>query len=248
MDTLISEIHDKSEQECIVLIDAIVKCKGHSRKMQMTMIQHCSAIIKDEMRETSQHLSALHRNYVQSGHNLKRYLNNKCPMVLYFLEELAERKYNAVTDSRLIIALEHLYGLVAYNFIGPMCFAKHVVINKISSSKRVSDILSSAGPYASYQSVLRFVDTVCQYPLCFPNKEDGDIICAFDNAQRIIKLHKILTSGDFTKLCKVVTANMAFIPDSNSHLQLQSDLSPRNWLKLVPDRMMELLNYKRYKI
>lgn len=236
----LAKLTDKQFHEA--LVDVLNCVDTHHPNEVRTVVNFVATRIKEEIRQHKLELSTLYQHYLVHGDNYHQYARRINPVLYQFLNCLRSA---TVKEDNVLMTMEHIYGIAVYNFIGPLSFAKHLILYQISNSKRVCQILCPAGPYASYTTLHRFVDHYTREKLKFPSAEEGDYIQVIDNAQRVIKLHRVLPNENISPLSQVVTANIALLSEDKSHILQEKRLAPSLWMKFVPENMSEKLNLLR---
>lgn len=235
-----------SAHDMTSLMSAMVKkAKNGDKLCRHLLVKSAGDVIKEEISNTHHQILSLYRTYFVPAERYIQLLRHFCPGALEFLDSIIATDSVKVTYDKVLIALEHLYGVSKDRFIGPLCFSKHVVMNAITGSKRLAQVLNASGPYASYSSVHRFVKEITSQKLTYPHLDKGDFITVADNAQYVGRWWNINNPENQNKLSQVVTATALLIPDEKSKLQELESLSPAKWLQLVPVDMLQKLSLRR---
>lgn len=246
MGTFEDQLHKMSTTDVHAVMKAALSlAQGGNLLWRDALLDCASTIVKDELNNSHREITALYRTYFVPADTYFQIVQQCCPGVVRFLNGVTKRPSRNITDDQLLITLEHLYGIANDNFIGPLCFAKHIVLYAITGSKRLGQVLNAAGPYASYCSVLRFIQEITQQKLLYPALCKGDIIAVIDNAQYVGRWWDVAQPQDQKKLSTVMTATILLIPNGNSRLQEQESLSPSKWLQLAPENMVAKLLMRR---
>ena len=123
------------------------------------------------------------------------------------------------------LALEHLYSLQGFNFVGPCSFMTNISLLALSNSKLTVNMFGKAllgGPYATLKAWSR---DLTSEPKEFP---PGECMVAIDNDQIVQRRWKVKV-GQKSRVSVVTSVCQAEV-DTEGSLQKRSNLAPRYFL------------------
>ena len=127
-------------------------------------------------------------------------------------------------NSDICLAAETVIELVSPSIL-PYHFREFVLLYTLTKSRLAVLMLSSSGPFGSYQSVKSWLHDIAK-DNDGPALE-GDVLAVFDNNQ-IMQRRWQITQNNVVK-SSVITMLMFFHMDKNGLLQKREDLKPINW-------------------
>ncbi|XP_061166699.1 uncharacterized protein LOC133175604 [Saccostrea echinata] len=144
--------------------------------------------------------------------------------VLAFFEGLMEEKFSNMNFSMFLVnALEAIYQLRNPNFVGPLAFARSLLVYSKTGSKEAVSITSACSPSGSYTSILNWLKDHSTDKISCPS--NSDFITFFDNNQVIGRKWRV--KNDFKASSSVITS-VAHM-ETNSNIQTLEHYAPSSW-------------------
>lgn len=172
---------------------------------------------------------------IQSLKNLSitSWLKDRNPVVLAFLEGITGSKIDDMTESetanihRLCQTLESLYQMRHSRLVAPFSFLMTLLVYNQTSSRSAIDTISSCIPGGGYTTIQNWIKTM---PVSPPKCPKGIVMNTFDNEQ-VVVYKKGLKPGN-TASSSVITSKIFVSLDSQSDLQNNAKMKPRNWFTI----------------
>lgn len=151
------------------------------------------------------------------------YFMERNPIILgFFKGVMGENFINDESFATAISgAIESIYYLRNKNFIGPLTFAKSLLLYTKTGSKEGLNIVSAASPSGSYTLTLKWLKAHSQERIRCPG--DNDII-SFSTFNNQVIGRKWRVKTDFKAESSVITAVVHMVTDDN--IQTRADYSP----------------------
>ena len=181
-------------------------------------------LFHDALEIGAQYRHVTARDMCASGRDAFKHTAN--PVVLQFLQGLCEKQPGQALDNHSVQeTMEHVYYMRNERFVGPSAFAKTLMVYFSSRSKFAVNVLSKNGPYASYRTLMNWIEEQGSVPLAAP---ETDVITFFDNNQIIGKTHHISINNK----CQTSTITTGIhISTEGPQIQHVKELSPEFWLQ-----------------
>nr|XP_022289927.1 uncharacterized protein LOC111101643 isoform X2 [Crassostrea virginica] len=169
------------------------------------------------------------------------YLKDRNGPLLAFFKGVMGESYQTANAVILSNAVESVYFLCNKNFIGPLAFAKSLLIYSKTGSKEGTCIATASSPSGSYTTILGWLKAHSQDRIKIP--ESSDVISFFDNNQVIGRKWRV--KNDFKAESSVITS-VAHI-ESRSNIQTDGDVAPSKWQFFSPASKKEAISKIRNK-
>ena len=183
------------------------------------------------------------------------YLLNRNQVLFFFLSGLlphSKRSKNMINDHgeitpplaienhssdtyRFIKVVESCMGLTAQVNVLPFHFREIVLVHTITVFKLATNLLASSSPFASYNTLTKWYDTIATEKVITSTFKNTDLVVVFDNNQIMQRRWQILIGN--TAKCNVLTMVIS-TPIGNGHLQSDKQFAPSMWKYNVTEQMI----------